>query len=228
MSCYPANKIKYNEGVIVNNILFLREVDSIKYKDGSVVRKGLFRCHCSKEFVSSLPDIFKGKTKSCGCTKGERISKSKLKHGLHNTPEYICWTALKGRCHNTNNIQYEDYGGRGITVCERWDNIKDGFLNFLKDMGKRPSLEYSIDRIDVNGNYEPSNCRWATTYQQANNKRCSVLLTYNDKTKSLTEWSREYDMHRVTLKWRLWKGMTIEAALTTPIDIRFKYKKKTK
>jgi hypothetical protein len=90
-----------------------------------------------------------------------------LHHGKANTPEWYCWTGLKSRCLNQNPI----YGGRGITVCKRWQEKPYGFLNFLEDMGEKPEPTYSIDRIDVNGNYEPGNCRWASIHQQAWNKR---------------------------------------------------------
>ena len=91
------------------------------------------------------------------------------------------------RCSNMQNRAYGNYGGRGIKVCDRWLG-EHGFENFLADMGERPSKEYSIDRIDVNGNYEPSNCRWATRVQQANNTRKNVWLTHNGETHTLSEW----------------------------------------
>lgn len=91
-------------------------------------------------------------------------------HGLTGSLEYQSWYAMKDRCYNKNFSQFADYGGRGIEVCDRW---KNSFSNFLEDMGKRPEPNYSIDRIDTNGNYEPSNCRWASPHQQSINKRLS-------------------------------------------------------
>lgn len=215
----PANKINYIENTTINNIVFLKEIESVRYASGSVVRKGNFKCFCGNIFTCTIKTIFNGHTKSCGCTKGFKISQARLKHGfaLNKTPEYNCWCAIKARCRNTKTMQYKDYGGRGITVCDRWCEPNNGFINFLNDMGNRPSMLHSIDRINVNKGYSPENCRWADNIQQANNKRDNVYLTLNGKeTKTLTQWARIANIHRVTLKYRLHIGMSLEEAITTP------------
>lgn len=134
------------------------------------------------------------------------------KHGLTHTPEYEAWAAMHARCGNPRCKSYKDYGGRGIRVCERWKS----FEAFIADMGRRPD-GCSLDRFpDNNGNYEPGNCRWATSRQQGNNKRNNVWLTLNGQTKTFMEWAREYGIPRGKLRKRLKAGWPLQEALTRP------------
>lgn len=128
------------------------------------------RCECGAENAVSGGELKAGLSKSCGCRRAEcnRLKAAKhVTHGLSHTPEYTCWGSMRHRCRNPKSSKYADYGGRGISVCERWNS----FENFLADMGRRPTPAHSLDRINNDGNYEPGNCRWATPKEQMNNRR---------------------------------------------------------
>jgi hypothetical protein len=116
------------------------------------------------------------------------------------TSEYMIWASMKQRCYNKKSTNYPRYGGRGISVCKEW---MDSFDNFIKDVGPRPSMDHSLDRINNNGNYEPSNCRWATRFQQARNTGVTINITFDGETKSLPEWAKIFGLTHSTLLTRL-------------------------
>ena len=168
-------------------------------------------CECGGEITTTINTLNKGKATSCGCVRLMKITT----HGLSDTPEWRCWASMRYRCNNPSLKQYKNYGGRGIKVCERWNN---SFERFLEDMGKRPSPKHSIDRIDNNGDYEPKNCRWATQKQQANNVRTNHVLEFKGESMTLTRWARKIELHPNTLLSRIRKGWSVERALTTPVN----------
>lgn len=137
----------------------------------------LCRCECGKRNVVASNSLRTGNSKSCGCYTLEKITTHGKNKNYVIAPEYKTWHMMVQRCTNPNNDGYGDYGGRGIKVCDRWLNFED----FYADMGDRPSLKYSLDRIDNNGNYEPSNCRWATQTDQSRNQRLRIDNTSGHK-----------------------------------------------
>jgi hypothetical protein len=155
------------------------------------------------------PGLFIPPTSGCGCRNWRNGYKPLSGH----TPEYAAWTGMIARCFNKNNKSYPRYGGRGISMCDRW---REDFVAFLTDMGVRPS-GCSIERINNDGNYEPGNCRWATKREQANNRRSSRFIEFEARRKTLAEWARETGINVPTLHARLAGGWALKDALTTPI-----------
>lgn len=125
-------------------------------------------CECGNKVEARVADLRKGNTRSCGCLQKERAASAQIKHGLSSIPEYAIWKAMRHRCESEGNPDWDNYGGRGITVCDRWS---DSFEAFLEDMGSRPFPEAQLDRENNDGNYEPGNCRWVTAKVNANNRR---------------------------------------------------------
>lgn len=132
----------------------------------------------------------------------------------HPTPEYRTWRAMRARCSNPKLKEYPRYGGRGITVCERWQSYE----NFLADMGRRPSLQYTIDRIDVNDGYFKENCRWATAQEQSRNRTNNVLIEINGVAKTMSEWAIIHNIKKSTINKRIKRGWTAVDAVVRPIN----------
>lgn len=164
-------------------------------------------CDCGNIAICNATELRNGHKKSCGCLRSELSSKRMTTHGAtkggKSSKEFTTWCSIKQRCLDENTKSYHNYGGRGISICERWVN---SFENFLFDMGKRPSSKHSIDRIDVNGNYEPSNCRWATSKEQGRNRRNNRIVNINGSDKSLVEASEIIGIKQGTLISRLNRG----------------------
>lgn len=158
------------------------------------------QCDCGNRKIIAAPKLLAGDTQSCGCMRGLLIAKKRITHGATKTAEYQVWQGMLRRCANPRMPGFPNYGGRGITVCERW---RDSFENFYADMGRRPSADHSIDRIDNDGPYSPENCRWATRSEQARNKSTNRVLTYRGITATVAEWSERTGIHHRTITSRL-------------------------
>jgi hypothetical protein len=173
----------------------------------------LCRCDCGGEKIAYSALLRKGQTSHCGCLIPSIKSRVAQTHGQSGTPLYKKWRDMISRCEFPSNFGYPWYGGRGITVCERW---RRSFVSFADDVGQPPSPKHSLDRIDVNGNYEPGNCRWATWAEQCRNKRSNRLLTLGDRTMCLEDWANALNIRSACLSQRLMAGWTVERTLTTP------------
>ena len=171
----------------------------------------LCRCQCGNTGIVRSGNLVTETSRSCGCLHIDTITT----HKQTDTPEYSTWTAMKSRCYTKSNAGYPYYGGRGITVCERWLH---SFPNFLVDMGHKPTPNHSLDRIDSNGDYCPENCRWALQETQDNNRRSNRFITFNDKTQTVAQWAKEVGLTRTALLSRLAWGWPIEDALTWPAE----------
>lgn len=196
------NQIIDETGKKYGHLTVLKRVKNDKYNRAC----WLCKCDCGNEIVVEGAQLRNGHYISCGCEKNKKIKELSRTHGLSNTSTYQSWLGMKSRCYNKKNPRYKHYGGRGIVVCEQW---KNNFQQFVNDMGEKPNSSYSIDRIDVDGNYEPYNCRWATSIQQANNKQNSnhnyknklKIIYLNIKSnKNMLGWATFIEFYQDMLK----------------------------
>lgn len=183
-------------------------------------------CDCGTRKLVGVAELAKGYTKSCGCLAVDKLVEHSRKHGGEKTPLYSVWHTMKNRCLNSSTDSFESYGGRGITICAEWLDDFSVFREWAEGSGYRAGLQ--IDREDVNGHYEPGNCRWVTPKVQGNNRRNNVLLTAFGETKTMSQWADDprCAVSYATLKQRIgrqfWPHM---AAITEPPLIK-RYSKK--
>lgn len=171
----------------------------------------LCECKCGTVKAVAQAELLRKCSTSCGCLTGKGGAGLRGKH----PSEYAVWQGMIQRCYNPNERSYHNYGGRGITVCQRW---RTSFADFLSDVGAKPSSEYSIDRYpDNNGNYEPGNVRWATVTEQLCNRRITQYITFDNRTQTVTRWAEECGIDYVRLYHRVFVAKwSIERALRTP------------
>lgn len=166
----------------------------------------LCKCDCGEFSKTETYKLTSGHSKTCGCSKDRPTH---ITHGLSHLPEYRIWDGINQRTKNPKCGHYDRYGGRGITICERW-NL---FVNFLDDMGKRPSKDFTIERIDNNKGYSPENCKWDTRTNQARNRRSSRIITIDGVSKVLASWIEDLNICRSTFYRRQKRGLSDRKSL---------------
>ena len=182
----------------------------------------LCRCDCGNEKIVSKVSLKNGSSKSCGCYNSE-LSKQRIKvlHVQHRDeyPKidrlYSIWRKMRNRCLNPLNSEFKNYGGRGIDICSEWDNFYE-FQEWALNAGYGPTL--TLDRIDVNGDYGPENCRWVSIRRQQRNKRKTIYLTLDDVRKPMADWAEEIGISWRTLHSRYMRGWSDKRILTTPVQ----------
>ena len=220
-----AQKIKYDENYIGKKNNFLTVIEISRFPDGE--KAFLCRCDCGNEKLIQPTAWEQGVVRSCGCKRKELLSETNIEHGHSGDRLYQVWSGMKQRCCNPNNPNYENYGGRGIRVCEEWMNDFMSFHDWSMENGYDYDAEFgicTIDRINVNGNYEPKNCRWIDIVEQIKNKRPSEewkrrgkKFKYNGAEYRLLELSTVFGVSVPTIQYRVKHlGMTLEEALNTP------------
>jgi hypothetical protein len=173
------------------------------FPSGKKTSRWFCKCSCGNKIDVLWDHLKSGHTKSCGCLRREMGGALNKTHGMRRTSEYAIWCAMRSRVNNPNNKNFKHYGGRGIKVCEKWDNSFEGFIS---DMGIRPSPKHTVERINTNGDYEPNNVRWDTHQKQQRNRRNNHMIEIDGVSKCLMEWSGISGIKWPTIRKRIVLG----------------------
>lgn len=204
-------RVEYKEGDKLGSCIYLKEVAP------STHRRALFLCSCGKEFEDRIDRIKRGDTLSCGCLRDTKIQQQGRKNITHNRsyhPIFPVWAQMIHRCEKPNQNSYPLYGGRGIKVCERWHDVN----NFIEDMYPTYIKGLVIDRINNDGNYEPSNCRWVTQKENSNNRRSNKIFRYKNEDHTISQWCDILGIPYQKLQGRL-RYMSVDRAVERCLNI---------
>ncbi len=206
------------------------EAEPRRYASGASSRMVICQCECGTIKPVLVSSLIKGGTKSCGCLLSEVSKARQTKHGDGHSRLNGVWTNMKQRCYNPSRVDYEEYGQRGITVCDEWKNDYAAFRDWAIANGYDPQAkrgQCTIERIDVNGNYEPSNCRIATQKEQCNNLRKNILIEIDGRTQTLKQWADESGLDEAKIRYRYHHGYT-GSDLLNPKRVRKQQEKEVK
>ena len=191
----------------------VKRIENYVSPSGTIRSQWLCKCECGNYTKVTSDKLKSGNTKSCGCLKVDAASKMNYKHGMRKTRLYRIYSAMVCRCENKNAVNYHSYGGRGIKVCDecRGENGAKNFIDWSDKNGYKENL--TIDRIDVNGDYSPENCKWSTRMEQSSNRTDNHFITINGETHTLSEWSRISGISVSTICQRMKAGASDEDAV---------------
>lgn len=216
--CWKERLVKDITGQTFGDWTVIKRVyDTGKKKNGAL---WLCRCVCGTEKVKSGTQLRSGNTKGCGCKQGERNGKAHSTHRMTKTRLYREWRTMRDRCNNPRNISYPNYGGKGIKVCNEWNCSFESYRDWALSHGYDDSL--TIERNNINDDYKPSNCRWATYKEQGNNKSTNVFIEKNGVIHTLSEWSELLNIRYNTIIWRKTQGWPEEHWLDPPNTYKYK------
>ena len=211
-------KLKDLTGKTFGRLTVIERYDDYVSPSGQRQAQWVCECSCDQHNIIIVrgSHLKTGRTTSCGCVAKEMIKERNITHGRTKTRLYNIWNGIKKRCYNVNDPKYNNYGGRGIAMCDEWKDSFIEFQNWAINSGYCDDL--TIDRIDNDGNYEPCNCRWANFVEQNNNRRSNKNITFNGETHNLRQWCIKLSLPYNPIQLRLSRGWTVEEAFTTPVN----------